>query len=69
MLTCLWELAAPPSGSELCASVVGGSASALDVGAPEPTWARQNREHEWDLVEVSHSAVNENKQEELQKQI
>lgn len=35
MLTCLWELAVPPS--EPWTTVVGGCTSALDTGAPEPT--------------------------------
>lgn len=47
MLTCLWELAVPPSGSELCTTVVGGSTSALDTGAPELTWGKGNQEHIW----------------------
>ena len=35
LITCLWELAVPPS--EPWTIVVGGCISALDTGAPEPT--------------------------------
>lgn len=40
--TCLWELAAPPGGSELWTTVEEGCT--LDTEPPELTWGKQNQE-------------------------